>query len=72
MKLTLGCACCSQAHASLHANQVLSEQSEFVELVLSANSPLLGQPISASDCLGNPKTLELLLVLDVLDVLLDG
>lgn len=31
---------------SLHANQVLSEQSEFVELVLSANSPLLGQPIS--------------------------
>ena len=30
---------------SLHANQVLSEQSEFVELVLSANSPLLGQPI---------------------------
>ena len=57
---------------SLHANQVLSEQSEFVELVLSANSPLLGQPISASDCLGNPKTLELLLVLDVLDVLLDG
>lgn len=32
---------------SLHANQVLSEQSEFVELVLSHNSPLLGQPISA-------------------------
>jgi len=32
---------------SLHANQVLSEQSEFVELVLSANSPLLGQPICA-------------------------
>eukprot|EP00438_Fugacium_kawagutii_P001582 Skav221824 [mRNA] locus=scaffold885:137006:146089:+ [translate_table: standard] len=31
---------------SLHANQVLSEQSEFVELVLSHNSPLLGQPIS--------------------------
>lgn len=35
---------------SLHANQVLSEQSEFVELVLSHNSPLLGQPISAFEC----------------------
>lgn len=30
---------------SLHASQALSEQSEFVELVLSSNSPLLGQPI---------------------------
>ena len=58
---------------SLHANQVLSEQSEFVELVLSANSPLLGQPISASDCLRLPrKTLELLLVLDVLGCVARG
>ena len=34
---------------SLHASQALSEQSEFVELVLSSNSPLLGQPICTLD-----------------------
>ena len=30
---------------SMHASQAVSGQSEFVELVLSASSPLLGQPI---------------------------
>ena len=34
---------------SLHASQALFEQSEFVELVLSSNSPLLGQPICTLD-----------------------
>lgn len=32
---------------SLHASQAVSGQSEFVELVLSANSPMLGQPLCA-------------------------
>ena len=30
---------------SMHASQAASGQSEFVELVLSGSSPLLGQPI---------------------------
>eukprot|EP00913_Durusdinium_trenchii_P022506 g21142.t2 len=30
---------------SLHASQAVSEKSEFVELVLSSNNPMLGQPI---------------------------